>query len=81
MRCRLIQAGAILALSTAPVIAQMSVPLNPKRPPTQEELDKQKAADQAYEATMHKIPDKKPPADPWGNIRPSSPTASKNKQQ
>jgi len=80
----LLQAGAIIAFFTGPAFAQnpsLSVPLNPKTPTTQEEIDKQKAADRAYEAAMRKIPDKKSSVDPWGNIRPSSPAAAKNKQQ
>jgi len=53
----------------------------PDKPLTQEEIEKQKAADRAYEAAVNKIPDKKSSADPWGNIRQPSPTASKNKAQ
>ena len=46
-----------------------------------EEIEKQKAADRAYNTAIQKIPEKKSSVDPWGNIRPSSPSASKNKQQ
>ncbi|MGA2314672.1 MAG: hypothetical protein ABSF87_20345 [Xanthobacteraceae bacterium] len=85
MQRKLIQASVILALLTGPAFAQnssLSVPVNPQKPPpTQEEIEKQKAADRAYNAAMQKIPDKKSSVDPWGNIRPSSPSASKNKQQ
>jgi len=59
----------------------VGIPLNPQRPLTQEEIDKQRAADRAYNAAIQKIPDKKPSGDPWGNIRPSSSTAAKTKQQ
>ncbi len=34
-----------------------------------------------HNAAIQKIPDKKSSVDPWGNVRPSSPSASKNKQQ
>jgi hypothetical protein len=80
---RLIQAGAILAVFSGPALAQsaLGVPLKPEQPLTQEEIDKQKAADRAYEAAVNKIPDKKSSADPWGTIRQPSPTASKNKAQ
>ncbi len=80
---KLIRAGAIVVFfaGCAGAQAQSSIPLNPKRPPSQEELERQRAAEQAYDAAIKKIPDKKPSADPWGNIRPTSPTASKNKQQ
>lgn len=83
MQRKLIQACVIAALSTGPAFAQnLSVPVNPgKPPPTAEEIEKQKAADRAYNAAIQKIPDKKPSVDPWGNVRPSSPSASKNKQQ
>jgi hypothetical protein len=51
---------------------------------TQDEIDKEAAKDREYRAAMQKIPEKKV-ADPWGNIRNTSPTASapnsKNKQQ
>jgi hypothetical protein len=80
---RLIQAGAILAVFSGPALAQSSlgVPLKPEQPLTQEEIDKQKAADRAYEQAVNKIPDRKSSSDPWGNIRQPSPTASKNKAQ
>ncbi|MGD0335125.1 MAG: hypothetical protein ABSA90_18005 [Xanthobacteraceae bacterium] len=85
MQRKLIQAGVIVALLTGPAFAQdshLSVPVNPQKlPPTQEEIEKQKAADRAYNAAIQKIPDKKSSVDPWGNVRPSSPSASKNKQQ
>ena len=85
MQRKLIQAWVIVTVLTGPAFAQnssLSVPVNPgKPPPTQEEIEKQKAADRAYNAAMQKIPDKKSSVDPWGNVRPSSPSASKNKQQ
>jgi len=79
---RLIRAGALVVFLAGGAAAQaQSIPVNPKTPPTQEEIDRQRATDRAYDAAVKKIPDKKSSADPWGNIRPSSPTASKNKQQ
>jgi hypothetical protein len=75
----------IIALLTGPASAQdshLSIPVNPgKPPPTQEEIEKQKAADRAYNTAIQKIPDKKSSIDPWGSVRPSSPSASKNKQR
>ncbi len=87
-----IRAGAklafVTAFVTAPALAQappqstsLGVPLKSEKPLTQEDIDKQKAADRAYEAAINKIPDKKPASDPWGDIRQPSPTASKNKAQ
>ena len=87
---RLLPAGAIAALVLGPAFAQpapqsssstIGIPLNPERPLTAEEIQKRKDAERAYDAAIQKIPDKKPSADPWGNIRPSSPASAKNKQQ
>jgi hypothetical protein len=92
---KLIQAGAIIALLTGPCFAQspqvpqsgqpsqsnIGIPLSADKTLTPEEIERRKATDRAYNAAMQKIPDKKPPADPWGSIRPNSPTASKTKQQ
>jgi hypothetical protein len=80
---KLIPAGAIVVLFAGPAVAQDSfgIPLNQKMPQTREEIERQNASDRAYDAAMKKIPDKKLSVDPWGNIRPSTPTTSKNKQQ
>ena len=83
---KLLPACAIVALISWPAFAQsdsssgsVGVPLNPEKRLTPEEIEKRKEADRAYNAAIQKIPDKKPSSDPWGNIRPGSPTA-KNKQ-
>jgi hypothetical protein len=82
---RLIYASTIACLFAGPALAQgqekPSIPLSYKPPPTQEEIEKQKAADKAYDAAIEKIPDKKASSDPWGNIRPESQPASKTKRQ
>ena len=76
-------ATAALLAGIGPASAQIPMGLHLGRdgpPPTQEEIDRQKALDKAYNAATQKIPDKKPAAsDPWGNVRPDS-SASKNKQ-
>lgn len=78
----LIQAVAITALLTGTALAQLPMPTfhlgGDKAPPTPEELEKQKATDNAYKSAIKKIPDKKP-ADPWGNVRSDPSTASKTK--
>jgi hypothetical protein len=78
-----ILAGALLAFAAGPATAQMA--LSPfkgqdKRPLTQEELEKKKAADAAYKAAMDKIPEKKGATDPWGNVReaPANATTAKD---
>jgi hypothetical protein len=78
---RLACAGAIILLITAAAGAQsntevqsspFSVPFKEKEaPPSQEQIERRKAADKAYEAAIRKLPDKKPPADPWGDVRPA----------
>ena len=80
---KLIQAGAIVAFFTGAAAAQdtVGIPLNPRKALTKEDIEKQKATDEAYRAAMKKIPDKASSGDPWGNIRPAAPTAAKNKQQ
>jgi hypothetical protein len=79
----LIIATALAALSAGSAFAQsaMGIPLKQEKSVSQEEVEKQKAFDRAYEASMRKIPDKTSPADPWGDVRPTSRKLSKNKQQ
>jgi hypothetical protein len=50
-----------------------------KPPPTEEEIAKQKAIDDAYKSATQKIPDKKSAADPWATVRPNPSTASRGK--
>jgi hypothetical protein len=85
---RLIYAGAFVLLiagaaaaqpntSTSQSDSKPSIPIfQQAAPPTQEQIERQKALDRDYEATIHKLPNKKTSADPWGDIRPT-----KNKQQ
>jgi hypothetical protein len=67
------------ASAQAPDSSQSSlgIPLKSTTPPTQEEIERKKANDRAYDAALHKIPDKKTTVDPWGNIRPAAPAAVK----
>jgi C-terminal processing protease CtpA/Prc len=81
-------AGAMLVLTAAGASAQ-GVGVSPdgqlsfspfkqqdKRPLTQDEVDKQRALDNAYKAATNKIPEPKS-TDPWGNVRTSAPAAKK----
>jgi hypothetical protein len=78
---RLVCAGAVILLITGTAGAQsnteiqpspLSVPFKAKEsPPSQEQIERQKAADKAYEAAIRKLPDKKSTADPWGDVRPA----------
>jgi hypothetical protein len=82
---RLLLAGLAVALLTAPAVAQLPVapsfPLQkgPKQM-TPEERAKQKAIDDAYQAALPKIKERKGPADPWAGVRPdpSSPQRGGN---
>jgi len=78
---KLIQAGAALALLTGTAYAQTGFPMpsmslgGDKPPPTPEQVERQKAIDNAYNNATKKIPDKQGAADPWGTVRPSQPPA------
>ena len=83
---KLVCAGAIVLLITGAADAQLnpdtqssrlSVPFKQESPPSQEQIERQKAADKAYEAAIRKLPDKKSATDPWGDVRPPT----RNKQQ
>jgi len=81
MLARFVCAGVAVGLIAGAAAAQsnsngsspqsnLSVPIVPQAPPpTREQLERQKALDSAYEATMRKVPDKKSSADPWGDLR------------
>jgi hypothetical protein len=74
-------AGAAFALLIGPAAAQMPMPGmklkdEPNKPQTSEERARQKAIDDAYREANKKIPDKSGVNDPWGNVRPLSPSAN-----
>ena len=75
--------AAGVMLLAAPVAAQTpKLNLLADKPgKTQDEIDAEKAQQKAYQESLKKIPDGKPPADPWGNVRsdtaaPKAPTKS-----
>ena len=72
MRIILLAAVAIAVL-TGPVYAQLNLNLlgDDKRPLTEEEIEKNKAADRAYKSAIGKIPEKKTAVDPWQTVRPN----------
>lgn len=73
-------AATLILLLTAHANSQnlnMLGGLGDKRPLSEEEVAKQKAADEAYKSAVGKIPAQKS-ADPWGTVRDSAP--SKNSQ-
>jgi len=91
---KLIPASVILILLTGDAFSQPGsgsgntsgsmppVSLAPsERRRTPEELQRDREIEAQYNRTVNeKIPDKKAPADPWGNIR-SAPASSASKQQ
>ena len=87
MASKYIMTAALVSLMVVPAYAQapgssspssnVGIPLSNEAPLSPEEMERQKALDREYNATMQKIPDKKPSADPWGDIRTSTPTTTK----
>jgi hypothetical protein len=83
----LMAGAAALALLPAAAAAQMPMPGvhlgGDKAPPSAQEQARRRALDNAYNAANQKIPEKKPAADPWGNIRsaPSSANAQDKGKQ
>jgi hypothetical protein len=70
---RLILAGVAVALLTAPAAAQFAPSFPLQKGPTQltpAQRARQKAIDDAYQAALPKIKEKKGPADPWAGVRP-----------
>jgi len=68
---RAFRLAAVIMLLASPALAQIP-PVNllgDKPGKTQEEKDAEAARDKAYQDSLKKIPDAKPPADPWGNVR------------
>ena len=68
-------AAAAIVLALLPVGAAAQLPMSmglahDKPAPTPEQIEKQRALDNAYKAAKEKIPEKNT-ADPWGNIRPA----------
>ena len=52
-----------------------------KRSRTKEQREYDKTLDRTYQSTIEKIPDAEKKSDPWSGIRPTPPSAAKNKQQ
>jgi hypothetical protein len=86
------KAAGILALLAGPALAQvgdtspsaqptLGVPFNQQPPPSQEDIEKRRAAERDYNAAMQKIPDKKASSDPWGDVRPTASASKKKPQQ
>ena len=78
---------AVVAVA-CPAVAQnplsAGLPINSDKTKSEEQIAKEKATEDAYKATLRKIPDAKP-ADPWGNMRsddkPKTPAKNQAKNQ
>jgi len=75
---RILRIAAVFALLAGPAHAQMPniniIPDAPSKTPDQ--IEAEEARDKAYKESLKKIPDAKPAADPWGNVRSDTPKAS-----
>jgi hypothetical protein len=69
---RIFRLAVAITFLASPAFAQVP-PLNllqdNKPSKSQEEKDADAAREKAYQDSLKKIPDAKPPADPWGNVR------------
>lgn len=76
--------GVVIALLTEFAVAQVgSTGLTPPRTsaPTQAQIEQQKAAERAYQSAVSRIPGpEQKTVDPWGDVRPALPMATKKKQ-
>jgi hypothetical protein len=82
----LIAAGAVIVLSAGSAFAQnYGGPGEGKyqstRPSDPEEEVKRKSVDDNYKRLMERIPDSKKSYDPWGNIRSTTTTPSKQRNE
>ena len=77
---RIALATFAIALLIGPAVAQiggMNLLDDYDRKKSQEEIDKEKAADEAYKSAMKKVPDqKKATNDPWADVRGMSESKS-----
>ena len=79
---RALRLAFLIGLITFPAYAQMPTPgfrLNESKEVTQDELDKQKANEDAAKAARAKLPDAKVSSDPWANARTADTPAPKAK--
>jgi hypothetical protein len=80
----LIAGAGAAAVSAGPAVAQFPMPsinLEQDRHRTPEEIEHDRAIDNAYRSAAKKIPDKKAVNDPWADVRPTAPAAPGKKKQ
>jgi hypothetical protein len=67
----------LLALLTQPSYAQPFPESERQKAQEERKKEDQKANDEAYKATMKRLPDSNKKVDPWGGVRVHSATPSK----
>lgn len=78
---KVFRVAALFVLLTGPAYAQMpNINLLADQPgKTEEQIEKEKAQQKAYQDTLKSIPDAKASNDPWGGVRSEAPkSASKS---
>jgi membrane-bound lytic murein transglycosylase B len=81
---RLICAAAVTAALAGSASAQFPAPsfsLQHDKQKTPQEIEHDKAIDQAYQSATKKIPDKSTANDPWADVRPAPPAVPPKKKQ
>jgi hypothetical protein len=83
---RFVGAAAATAVLTGAAFAQFPMPsvnLEQEKHRTPEQIEHDKAIDQAYQSATKKIPDKQAGTDPWADVRsaPAAPAAPPKKKQ
>jgi len=72
-RTRILAGALILALPAGAALAQgITMPTNKPKAMSDEEMQQKAEQERAYKSAIGKIPDQKPNADPWGNVRGAS---------
>jgi hypothetical protein len=75
---RSLVAAAIIIVAATPALAQISPNLmgDGMKLKTDVEVKQEQERENNYKAGLNKIPDQKAKADPWGNVRTSTPQAN-----
>jgi hypothetical protein len=75
---KVFRVAALFVLLTGPAYAQMpNINLLADQPgKTEEQIEKEKAQQKAYQDTLKSIPDAKASNDPWGGVRSEAPKSA-----
>jgi hypothetical protein len=78
MSMQMFRIAIALLLLSAPAMAQKINLMGNAQPKTMEQIEREKAVEEAYKAKMNAIPDQKGSSDPWATVR-TAPSASNQK--